>query len=160
MATNHTPNYQLCQWEASDQVLRTDFNADNSKLDSALEDLSTSVKQHGTQISQINQKIATLGNCLIYQTSYTGTGSGAVTLTFPHKPAIIQVFHQTEAYTFIAAQGCGAALAITIGSYSGSNLFTWNGTTVSWTNAKNDALYQCNVEGETYLVMALLDAEN
>ena len=36
MATNHTTNYQLCQWEATDKVLRTDFNADNQKIDAAL----------------------------------------------------------------------------------------------------------------------------
>ena len=29
MATNQTTNYQLNQWEPTDQVLRTDFNADN-----------------------------------------------------------------------------------------------------------------------------------
>ena len=33
MATNQTTNYQLNQWEPADQVLRTDFNADNAKLD-------------------------------------------------------------------------------------------------------------------------------
>ncbi len=31
MASNHTANYQLCQWQADDQVLRTDFNEDNAK---------------------------------------------------------------------------------------------------------------------------------
>ena len=36
MATNHTTNYQLCQWEATDKVLRTDFNEDNAKIDAAL----------------------------------------------------------------------------------------------------------------------------
>lgn len=36
MATNHTTNYQLCQWEATDKVLRTDFNQDNQKIDAAL----------------------------------------------------------------------------------------------------------------------------
>ena len=36
MATNYTTNYQLNQWEPNDQVLRTDFNADNAKLDAAL----------------------------------------------------------------------------------------------------------------------------
>ena len=36
MATNHTTNYQLNQWEATDQVLRTEFNADNAKIDAAL----------------------------------------------------------------------------------------------------------------------------
>ena len=36
MSTNYTSNFHLCQWEASDPVLRADFNADNAKLDAAL----------------------------------------------------------------------------------------------------------------------------
>ena len=36
MSTNRTPIYNLCQWEPEDPVLRTDFNADNAKLDAAL----------------------------------------------------------------------------------------------------------------------------
>ena len=36
MATNQTANYDLNQWLSTDQVLRTDFNADNAKLDAAL----------------------------------------------------------------------------------------------------------------------------
>ena len=36
MAANQTTNYQLNQWEATDQILRTDFNADNAKVDAAL----------------------------------------------------------------------------------------------------------------------------
>jgi len=31
-----TTNYQLCQWEPSDRILRTDFNRDNEKIDTAL----------------------------------------------------------------------------------------------------------------------------
>ena len=36
MASNYTEHYDLCQWEATDQVQRTDFNADNAKIDAAL----------------------------------------------------------------------------------------------------------------------------
>ena len=36
MASNYTSSYQLCQWEANDKVLRTDFNGDNAKIDAAL----------------------------------------------------------------------------------------------------------------------------
>ena len=32
MSTNYTSHYNLCQWEPSDPVLRTDFNDDNAKL--------------------------------------------------------------------------------------------------------------------------------
>ena len=33
---NRTTKYKLCQFEASDQVQRTDFNEDNAKIDAAL----------------------------------------------------------------------------------------------------------------------------
>lgn len=36
MPTNFTENYHLSQWEATDPVLREDFNADNLKIDEAL----------------------------------------------------------------------------------------------------------------------------
>ena len=36
MATNQTENYDLNQWLSTDQVLRTDFNTDNAKLDASL----------------------------------------------------------------------------------------------------------------------------
>lgn len=35
MASNYTEKYKLCQWEATDQVLRTDFNEDNQKIEAA-----------------------------------------------------------------------------------------------------------------------------
>ena len=36
MASSYTSSYQLCQWEGTDKVLRTDFNGDNAKIDAAL----------------------------------------------------------------------------------------------------------------------------
>lgn len=36
MASNYTEKYKLCQWEETDAVLRTDFNEDNAKLETAL----------------------------------------------------------------------------------------------------------------------------
>ena len=36
MSTNQTTNYELNQWLSTDQGLRTDFNADNAKLDATL----------------------------------------------------------------------------------------------------------------------------
>ena len=40
MASNHTPNYGLNQWERTDKVIMEDFNADNAKLDAALKALA------------------------------------------------------------------------------------------------------------------------
>ena len=59
MATNQTTNYQLNQWEPTDQVLRTDFNADNAKLDAALNDLSSS-KADASALTQAEGRIAAL----------------------------------------------------------------------------------------------------
>ena len=62
MASNYTEHYDLCQWEPTDQVLRTDFNADNAKVDTALKSLSDQVLQKAEQsalntlISAVNQK--------------------------------------------------------------------------------------------------------
>lgn len=41
MASNYTEQYKLCQWEATDQVLRTDFNEDNQKIEVELTRLSS-----------------------------------------------------------------------------------------------------------------------
>ena len=49
MSTNHTTNYNLNQWEATDKVLRTDFNEDNAKIDAALKGLSDQVAGKAAQ---------------------------------------------------------------------------------------------------------------
>ena len=41
MASNHTQHYSLSQWQPTDEVVRTDFNADNAKIDAALFGLET-----------------------------------------------------------------------------------------------------------------------
>jgi len=36
MASDHTPNYGLNQWELTDKVVMKDFNADNAAIDAAI----------------------------------------------------------------------------------------------------------------------------
>ena len=59
MATNHTTNYQLNQWEATDQVLRTDFNQDNAKLDAALaaHDTALAGKASVTDLEAVEEEL-------------------------------------------------------------------------------------------------------
>ena len=45
-----TTNYQLCQWDGEDRILRTDFNEDNAKIDAAL-------KSHANSIASINSTL-------------------------------------------------------------------------------------------------------
>ena len=54
MATNQTTNYQLNQWEPTDQVLRTDFNADNAKIDATLAVLGHAQVLDAVTLAQAN----------------------------------------------------------------------------------------------------------
>ena len=49
MASNHTEHFSLNQWQADDQVKRTDFNEDNAKIDSALKDLAAAQAEKADQ---------------------------------------------------------------------------------------------------------------
>lgn len=68
MASNQTSNYGLSQWEATDQVQRTEFNADNAKIDAAL-----------------------AKTCQPYIISYTGDGNQTRTMEFPGKPLFVLI---------------------------------------------------------------------
>lgn len=61
MASNQTANYQLNQWSESDRVLRTDFNADNEKLDAALASMSTQIaaKANQEEVNGLKNVVAT-----------------------------------------------------------------------------------------------------
>ena len=67
---NHTQNYQLSQWEATDKVQRTDFNADNAKIDAA---------------------ISKCGNCRVRVSTYIGDGEQTRTHTFDRTPVLIGI---------------------------------------------------------------------
>lgn len=156
MATNHTANYQLNQWEATDQVLRTDFNADNSKIDAALAALNTTVQQHTTQIAQQGSAVAGKGNCLSYQIPYSGTGRGQVcSLTFPHKPIFVFVAGTNTTAFLLMSQGQPSAAGFNGNTFM-SNSITWSENSVSWTCSSES--HQCNLSAGTYLATALLDA--
>ena len=80
---NQTPNFQLNQWRGTDYVRRTDFNADNAKIDAAL-------------------KAVAEGGAKIIIGSYTGTGDSTdttVTVGFPIKALIITTGNQLDGQT-------------------------------------------------------------
>ena len=111
MATNHTTNYELSQWLSTDQVLRTDFNADNVKLDTALNSLSGEVEQKADQsalnavatsvqakadqtaLDTLNSTVQQLTADLtkIVVGSYTGNGVSPRTISLGAKPKAVLV---------------------------------------------------------------------
>ena len=66
----HTSNYNLSQWAGDDRILREDFNADNAKIEAALDLLSADK---------------------IYFGSWTGDGKANRTIQLPFAPRFILV---------------------------------------------------------------------
>ena len=149
MASNYTTNYQLNQWEAGDQVLRTEFNQDNQKIDTALAGLDGRTEALETMATSF-------GNCRLYYGTYTGTGSGATQLTFSHTPLFVAITGTTERTSLMMIQGSTSAFAYQ-GSYSMAVDLTWNGTTLNIVQDDGNLGYQCNLRGQVYHVIALME---
>lgn len=62
---NKTANYNLNQWAAEDKVQRTDFNADNAKIDGALKALEQKAngKAETAALTALAARVAALENC-------------------------------------------------------------------------------------------------
>lgn len=69
---NTTEHYQLNQWEGSDRILRTDFNADNRKTEEALTELADTVARKVGQ-AEVD---ATLKWVKIGESVLSGSGNG------------------------------------------------------------------------------------
>lgn len=144
MASNYTENYGLCQWEATDQVLRTEFNADNAKIDAML--------------GEIPKK----GNCQIVHGSYVGTGTWGnssttqMSLTFDADPLLVLIA-DSYVYGFLLLER--GATTTRLVSYrddlTGNVRLEWDTpNTVIWYSSMAET--QANVEGRTYYYIALL----
>lgn len=168
MASNQTTNYQLNQWEPTDQVLRTDFNADNAKLDAALTVLAEDVNEKASQavLDTLTQTVAghtallaQKGNCQVYTTAYTGTGTVSRTFSFPKQPLLV-IIGGPSIY-LVAVRGITALLSTENGE-SNNLTGTWSGTALTvayngnWGGGDRRA---CNASGSSYRIVALLDMD-
>ena len=164
MASNQTTNYGLNQWEATDQVLRTDFNADNSKIDAALKGLADKdTALEGTLASQA-AAIGSLGNCGIEIKTYVGTGtygsSNPTKITFSKPPEFF--FVQGSSAIMLGSKRCTRGAIVRSASYGATvenPILTWSGNRVSFYNT-SEAYAQMNHSGETYCVAAFYARDN
>ncbi len=151
MASNYTENFGLCQWEATDQVLRTDFNEDNQKIDRALE-------EDAVAITALTSQLAQKGNCRIEMRSYVGNGQYGQTtpnhLTFSSTPAALLI---TGNKAICLARGGDKVGTIAVSSTFGSGVtaldFSWSGNTVSYYSTSN-ATTQLNDNNQSYWAIA------
>ena len=171
MASNYTSNYGLCQWEANDKVLRSEFNGDNAKIDaaisavdsrvdgkastSALNSLKNTVSSLSTTVSGQGNTLGKKGNCQVAVTSYTGNGQDTRTHTFPKKP--VMFFIIGNALMFV---GYGSTWAMNHdGSFAINTAWSGTSVTLSVNAITNQARAIANVNGKTYPIIALYNQE-
>ena len=104
-----TEHYQLNQWDAADQVKRTDFNEDNAKIDAALaaktdnsaftqlqaaNALKANTSTVNSQFSTVNSRLNTLeGRVEVVIGSYTGDGTATRTIDLGFTPKAVLLEH-------------------------------------------------------------------
>lgn len=92
MASNCTEHYGLCQWEATDQVLREEFNEDNAKVDAALSNLDEK-KAEQSAMQQLGQRLEQLeGMPQLLIGSYTGNNEESRLISLGFEPKAVMVF--------------------------------------------------------------------
>ena len=91
MAT-YTTNYQLHQWEASDDFLRTDFNEDFAKIDAALGEALTD-----DDLTPLWEEA--LGKCRLYFGVILGNGAASRVVDIGAKPNVVVITDTTNMAT-------------------------------------------------------------
>lgn len=130
-----TPNYQLNQWEPEDSFLRTDFNEDNAKIETALTELET----------QISAK------CEVVFGTYTGDGKATrnIDLGFAPKAVILDTAQGFRSNTS-ASSGYGGIALQGNPIHTKSLVLTDTGFTLTM----NSNTYLSNVSNQKYHYIA------
>ena len=158
MASNYTENYGLCQWEATDQVLREEFNQDHVKIYETLKALAD--KDLALE-SAMTTVAAAAGNCQMELITYTstgtyGTGKGTK-ITFSHIPDIYFIVGDLA---LVTGQGGNKTPLLVAQDKTYNESFvddtnvTWNDAQLSLVNSV-DARYQMNSKSKQYWALGL-----
>ena len=181
MASNYTEHYDLCQWEATDQVQRTDFNADNAKVDAALDALAgqmaekadgddlISLGQVVEQKAEISELTELDGRALRWALgSYVGTGTYGsdspnqldFSKTLGRAPVFLLVRKESDNSTtkspvLAAVRGvkyCSVYPSL-INTGGATCSMTWSNAKVTWYGSAETQ--QMNEEGDKYFYLAI-----
>lgn len=152
MASNYTENYGLCQWEATDQVLREEFNQDNKKVDAALRELTEKDVSLEEKNTLLEAALSKCGNCRMYTTTYTGQGGSVAkqSIAFPWLPLVV-IIMGADGYTMITTPEQKMIFVNPSSVYDFPA--TWTGNTLSW-ETKNYGANRMNELNMLYRVVA------
>ena len=138
---SYTTNYQLHQWEASDDFLRTDFNTDFQKIDAAIKGVETAantalaLKADKTELTQACG-VLDEAKCETLTGSYTGNGANTRTIDLGCAPRA--VFIDDE----LAVPGMAGSYLLSL--------------TASGFQVRDSLGTSTNSSGETYYYLALV----
>lgn len=153
MASNFTENYGLCQWEATDQVRREEFNQDHLKIDETLKALADKDLALESAVAAV---AAAAGNCQMELITYTGTGTygeGKPTqITFSILPDIFIIVGDKSIYL---GRGDITNSIIASEDFINDDTCSWNRNQLSLTNYVS-ARYQMNSKLKSYWVLGLV----
>lgn len=156
MASNYTENFGLCQWETTDQVLRTDFNEDNAKIDAAL-----AVKAEQADLDTLNSTVQQLQLDVtkIVFGAYSGNGTASRTIDLGFTPKALLVVRNTGQFSINSMKpelyGGLAYTGHNITCSSGTVLnIVENGFKVYYNRA--DIFIYTNVSGVEYYYIAFI----
>ena len=136
-----TQNYQLNQWEKTDRIKMEDFNQDNQKIETALDNMKA------------------LCNCQIYLTSYTGTGKlEERTFTFPHRPMAVMLVGDSSTSAF-GVRGYSSLCVYVINSHYGPSI-SWGDNSITFGKNASSPHHICNGPSCNYVMAVFLDAAN
>ena len=158
MASNYTEHFGLCQWEATDQVRREEFNQDHVKID---ETLKTLADKDLALESAMTTVAAAAGNCQMELITYTGTGTygtgKATKITFSQMPDVYFIVGDLALITGLGGNKTPLLVAqdkIYDESFVDDTNVTWNDTQITLVN-NMDARYQMNSQSKQYWVLGL-----
>ena len=135
MASNYTENFQLNQWDRSDNLLMAEFNADNAKIEAALTELKNNMPH-------------------IYAGSYVGTGTYGKNnpkLLIMSGCVATGIYNNnfSRYYKLYAVQGSEYCFFTYSSNENDIMYLIWGENSVSW-YSKTYSKAQLNDEGHTY----------
>ena len=105
---NYTQNYQLNQWEATDRVLRTDFNSDNAKIDAAIAETKAAIPYVKIRELTVDAPAATV-DLDVSSVDFSQYVKVELFLQSPEPRDIsVQVNHLDSGYAYGATSGGGS----------------------------------------------------
>ena len=153
MASNYTTNYQLNQWEAGDQVLRTEFNQDNQKIDGALKTNAEAIAAEVVARTALAETVAGKGNCKLEHFTYRGDGGhgedSPTVIDFSGRPLFFIILGDSN---FAFGSWYMDGLLMDLSHNNAGQNCDWNGNQVSF--YASQAGWQLNQDDVTYHVFA------